>query len=197
MGNILLTFDDGPHKKYTELILDILKKFNIKSTFFIIGQEINGKEYIINRIIKEGHEIGNHTYDHKYLANCNEYEIIDTVKKTQDILYNEFKYIPRFFRGPYGVKTINNVNIIVEKLGLKAINWHIDSYDWKLPRLSTDDVVNHILNNINENDNNVILFHDFCSEPNLDETLTMKVLNIIIPILINKNYNFKTLGEIY
>lgn len=83
---VALTFDDGPDEVYTPQILDILKKYDVKATFFLVGENIERNSDIVAREVEEGHEIGNHTYTHINVAKNGYNEIYNEIIKTQDII---------------------------------------------------------------------------------------------------------------
>ena len=87
---IALTFDDGPDEDFTPQILDILKKYNAKATFFVVGQKVGWNPEIVKRAYKEGHEIGNHTFTHINICKSTNEQIINEINKTQKII-KDFK----------------------------------------------------------------------------------------------------------
>ena len=84
---VALTFDDGPHQKYTKMLLDGLKERNVIATFFLIGESIEGKEELVKRMSEEGHLIGNHTYYHTQLTKVSTEEACTEIWKTNTIIY--------------------------------------------------------------------------------------------------------------
>ena len=83
---VALTFDDGPSGKYTEKALDILKRYNIKATFFVIGMKAEKEPELLKRIADEGHEIGNHTFFHSKLNWINDKKLLNEIKMTSDFI---------------------------------------------------------------------------------------------------------------
>lgn len=129
---IALTFDDGPSEE-TKKVLDILKKYNAKATFFIWGQRIKGRENIINRILKEGHEFGNHTFSHKWLWFKRKKVIAEEIIKCDDEL-SKFGIKTNLFRFPAFRFGINSI-IICKRLKKKVIFSDVISNDWLNPWL--------------------------------------------------------------
>lgn len=186
---VALTFDDGPHGEYTGQILDILKKYNAKATFFVVGK--NAKRYpdLVKREYDEEHEIGNHTFSHPSLKGISSQKTSQEIESTQDIIYEITKTKPTIFRAPGGIYD-QNVLDILEKYQLKPVlwSWRQDTKDWSKP--SVDYIVNTVVNNLRDGD--IILFHDF----NVSPSPTPKALEIILPKLIEKGYSFVTVSEL-
>jgi len=184
---IALTFDDGPSSKYTAKILDILKKHNVKATFFVIGENAVRYPELVIREIEEGHEIGNHTYSHRKITALNDSAIQDEISYTEEIIYEIYDYRPSIFRPPEGQIT-DRVVCAAKKLDYSIIMWNIDTRDWA--HTPVNDIVNNVLVNIKSGD--IILFHDFVSKM----SPTPEALEKIIPVLIERGYNFVTVSEL-
>lgn len=149
---IALTFDDGPHKRYTEELLDGLAERDVKATFFLLGSNIEGKEEIVERMAKEGHLIGNHTFYHvditrlKYDEACR--EICRTTEEITEITGQPVEYV----RPPFG-----NWNKQLEcDVMMIPIFWSVDPRDWTTGNV--DQIVQKVVTNVEEND--IILLHD-------------------------------------
>ena len=184
---IALTFDDGPSKE-TERILKILKENNSKATFFIWGQRIRGREKIIKRIIKEGHEIGNHSYSHKRMAFKSkkfiEKEIIKCDKELGVLgVKTDLFRPPKFSMGPNLLKTC-------KKLGKKIILCDVISDDWKKPKI--DLVLNKVLGETKKG--SIVNFHDYLEGIGSNEQI-VSVINKSVPSLKDK-YKLVTVSEI-
>lgn len=125
---IFLTFDDGPNE-YTLKILEILKKFNAKATFFVCGKNCQKFPEIAKKIIKNGHKIGNHTFSHSinFLFPWN---FKKEIEKTNQIIQKITGIETKFFRPPWGILTPWLKNYLF-KNGYKIILWDIDSKDWR------------------------------------------------------------------
>ena len=177
---VALSFDDGP-SIYTDQILDILKKNDAVATFFIVGNKIELYENTLNKMIKNGNEIGNHTYSHKWLTKLNDNELKDEINKTQNILYDKFKYKPINFRPTYG-----GINKRIRKdIDLNIVMWSVDTKDWKYKNINT--IISRATKNTKDLD--IILMHD-------TKKRTVEALNLIIPKLKSKGFNFVTIKEL-
>jgi peptidoglycan-N-acetylglucosamine deacetylase len=178
---VAITFDDGPHPKYTQTILDILKAHNAKATFFVLGSRVDFYPGITKRIVKEGHEIGNHTWDHKDLKTLSPEDIIEELEKTNHAVKYATGIEPQIMRPPYG--SINNQ--IESTLELPSILWTVDTLDWK----SHDP--NAILTIVKEEtkEGSIVLMHDIHKS-------SVDSLNDVLTFLQNQGYEFVTVSEL-
>ena len=184
---IALTFDDGPHPRYTERIIKILEKYNVKATFFVIGVNIENYPGILRKISEAGHEIGNHSYSHHNVKNYDISKTETEIKKCEEIIISETGVSPKLFRPPQGAR--NQVTDETAKgLGYSVILWSIDTLDWK--NNPPDCITNVICKNIRGGD--IILMHDYTSGQNT----TCVALEEFIPILLKKGYEFVTVSEL-
>ncbi len=187
---LALTFDDGPHPIYTQEILDLLKEYNVKATFFILGK--HGELYpdILARQNNEGHEIGIHSYNHINMRK-EKVEVVEAeFNKTWQIIYNSTGQKTRVFRPPYG--TYNQaVYDMAVKNQCSVVLWtyYQDSKDWSNP--GVDKIVKTVISQAQNGD--IILFHD---HNEASENQTIEALKVILPELINQGYKFVTISEL-
>lgn len=154
---VALTFDDGVDLYQTPKVLEVLKRHNVKATFFIIGEKAERNPEIVEAILAGGHKIGIHTYSHKGTFPLLSYvKTYEEIKKTQVILEKISKQPVTLFRPPFGV-TNPNIGKVVKKINLQTIGWSIRSYDTNMSRERLE-VVNKIVKKIKGND--IILLHD-------------------------------------
>ncbi len=175
---VMLTFDDGPHNPNTPIVLEILKKHNVKAVFFLIGKNIPGNESIVKQIVEEGHQIGNHSFSHDYWI-----DVWPTKKVTEDFLecqklIHQFQPASKLFRPPYGV-TNPNIASAVKKLHLQSIGWNIRSYDTSIK--DVEKIKQRILSQLKPGA--IILLHD-----RLD--FMPGLLEVLIPAIKARGYNF-------
>ncbi|MEI4771669.1 polysaccharide deacetylase family protein [Psychrobacillus sp. FJAT-51614] len=184
---VALTFDDGPHPKYTTEILDLLAKYNAKATFFILGENAAKKPELILRQHNEGHEIANHTYTHPLKTSIANLEL--ELKKTNDLIYSITGNYPTLFRPVEGHYTDSIIQSAV-KNGYKVVmwSWHQDTEDWRNPGVHR--IEKKVLNGIQPG--NVILFHDGGG----NRRQTVKALEKILPELQKQGYKFVTVSEL-
>ena len=182
---IALTFDDGPGE-YTETLLDTVEKYNIHVTFFMLGQNVEGRESTIQRMVKLGCEIGNHTWDHpeQTLPNMDLDSVMQEFQKTDDALVKACGQAPTVCRAPYGAITDEQISAV----GKPFFMWSTDSLDWKL--MDADADYNQIMNDSSLGDGSVILMHDI-HEPSV-KCATEK----LIPALIDQGYKLVTVSEL-
>lgn len=184
---IALTFDDGPHPYYTEKILEILKKYDIKATFFFVGQNIVNYPEAAEAVYKAGHEIGNHTYTHHRLRSMEYSELLSELERCDDAIYEIDEYRPHLFRPPEGA-----FNTELEKTALmldySIILWSIDTRDWE--HRSPEKILEHVTEKVKGGD--IILMHDYIGV----NSPTPEALELIIPALLEKGYSFVTVSEL-
>ncbi len=128
-NTVALTFDDGPIKGRTDLILNVLKKYNVPAAFFCIGKHIDGNITLVQTIHKEGHLVCNHSYWHRYTFDLQSGNAIaKELEATDQSIQRSIGYRPAFFRPPYGV-TNPMVARAINKGQYKTIGWTVRSFD--------------------------------------------------------------------
>jgi peptidoglycan-N-acetylglucosamine deacetylase len=173
---ITFTFDDGPSVKNTPKLLDILSKYGIQSVFFVLGDKLNtaAARAIVERAKKEGHIIGNHSFDHANLRALSKEQIVEQVKKTeQKILECTGENSCDLFRPPYGA-TNARVADILKELGYTQVLWNVDTMDWKYKQEGM--WVDYGLKQIKSREDSIVLMHDIhASTVNNVEVLIKKI----------------------
>lgn len=193
-GKIFLTFDDGPSNLTTGRLLDILKKYNVKATFFVTG---NGSDELIKREYNEGHSIGLHTYSHSYkTVYASEEAFFDDLNKVDQRVFNAVGVHPKITRFPGGASnTISKFNPgIMTRLakqlkdkGYKYWDWNIssgDAGDTKDP----DKIVQNVTENCSKDKRNIVLMHDI-------HEYTINSIERIIIWAKENNYEFCRIEE--
>ena len=182
---IAMTFDDGPSAVLTPRLLDILKQRNIKVTFFVLGQLVQEHPEILQRAVAEGHEIGNHSWDHKALNKLGEgglrHELADT---SAEITKATGKPVT-LMRPPYGATNARLNRSIEKEYGMKVILWSVDPLDWKRPGPQV--VSQRILKETQPGA--IILSHDI--HPG-----TIEAMPATLDALLAKGYKFVTVSEL-
>lgn len=174
---VYLTFDDGPIPEATPFILETLKKYNIKATFFMVGDNVRKYPEIFEMVKAEGHRIGNHTYNHLSGMRHTTITYIDNVQKANELLQTDL------FRPPHGWMRYPQFGLL--SLKYKVIMWDLVTRDYS-NRLNADDVVNNVKRYTRNG--SIITFHD--SLKSIDKLRT--ALPESIEWLISQGYEFKT-----
>lgn len=178
---IALTFDDGPNYN-TSKIIDVLNKYDIKATFFVLGSRAINNKDILKKMADSGMEIGNHTYNHLLLTKYDENKIRSEIEDTSEVIYNATKKRPKLLRPSYG--SVNNK--IKKVANMPIIIWDIDTLDWKYH--NSKRITSRIVNKVRDGD--IILMHDIYSA-------SLNALSNIIPILQDNGYEFVTIDELF
>lgn len=151
---IALTFDISYNERNIDEILNILDKYNVKATFFVVGKWIDKNEEVVKKIHKNGHEIGNHSYSHTDFNKISEEEIKKELETTSKKIKNITGEDVKIFRPPYGELNENGVKTC-ELLGYKVVNWDVDSMDWK--NIKSVYIVDRVAQNVTLG--SIVLFH--------------------------------------
>jgi len=190
---VALTFDDGPDDVFTPQILDVLKDKDVKATFFVIGKRAEGFSEVMQRIVDEGHLIGNHTWSHPDIMKISLDDAKQEVLKTEKLLESYYKGSPdrvKIFRSPYGSLDPKRVEYFGD-IGYKIISWNVDSLDWK--GLSAEEVKTNVLENVTKG--SIILQHSAGGEGE-DLSGSVGALPEIIDVLKAEGFEFVTIDEI-
>lgn len=185
---VALTFDDGPHPRYTPQILDILKEYDVKATFFMVGSNADYHPELVERVLAEGHEIGNHTYNHYHTVNMKSEELTRDILACGEALarFTDGK-APKLFRPPEGVFN-EDIKALCEKEGYTIVMWSVDTRDWA--HTPIPDIVAGVRANVQ--DGAIILMHDFIGK----KSPTPAALRQIIPMLQRSGYEFVTISRL-
>ena len=178
---IALTFDDGPSRKYTPILLDGLKERGVHATFFLMGKNIEGKEDIVKRMSEEGHLIGNHSYEHIQLTKAGAKAVCEAVEHTQEQIEAITGKRPEYIRPPYGDWNEE----LEEEIGMTPVLWSLDSMDWKLK--DTGKIIHQVLKDVQVGD--IILLHDIFPS-------SVEAALELIDILQKEGYVFVTADEL-
>ena len=184
-NKIALTFDDGPHPVYTPQVLDFLDKHSIKATFFCIGKNVKQYPYLVERIIKEGHTIGNHSFSHSnFIDFKNKNGWLKEIEATDLEIQKITGQKPRFFRPPFGVTTPHLARAIKKTQHL-VIGWNVRSFDTR--NLPAEKIVRKISPKIQAG--SIILLHD-------RHERILPILEQLLPEIAQKNLSFTTINEL-
>jgi len=184
-ANVAMTFDDGPHPTNTPRLLDMLRKRNIRATFYVIGGNVDRYPHIARRIVAEGHEIGNHTYTHRKLTSLSESEVRKEMRRTQDAIVRATGVKPRTMRPPYGALLQRQRQMLFSEFNYPTIMWSVDPQDWRRPGPSV--VTSRILSGANNGA--IILAHDLHAP-------TVTAMPATFDGLLSRGYKFITVSQL-
>jgi len=191
---VALTFDDGPSPVWTPRILDVLKEGQVKATFFMLGMHAERYPDVARRVAEEGHEIGNHTYDHHGVFYYKPEELDREVREAEKIIKSITGIKTKYFRPPKAWLTKKEKKQLKE-MGYETVLWSLNSKDW----VTFDDryIVNYILGHIRPGD--ILLFHDsggvFKPEGGRRKE-TVKAVSRLIGKLKERGYRFVTISQL-
>ena len=178
---VALTFDDGPHQTCTPALLNGLKQREVKATFFLMGENIAGKEPLVQRMQAEGHLIGNHGYRHIQMTKEEAEQACADIEQTEKLIQSITGKRPEYLRPPYG-----DWNEQLEcRVNLTTVLWNVDSLDWKFQ--NTDRIVRRVEKDVKDGD--IILMHDL-TEHSVSAALSF------IDTMYAKGYEFCTVSEL-
>lgn len=196
LNRVALTFDDGPTASGTEYILEVLKKYKIHATFFMVGEKASQYPELVAQVRSAGHDVvANHSWSHP------NFHDIDVARQTGEVLRADSLTtpdVPKLFRYPYGNSTCET-NQLVHQHGYQIVGWHVDSCDWAfdktgaidtreaiscgVPRQYQNDYVGHVLAAVRSRRGGIILMHEI--HPN-----TLKKLDTIVGALLAGGFEF-------
>ncbi len=207
-GLVALTFDDGPDARWTPKILDILKAKQVPATFFVVGENALTERSLLEREVREGHEVGSHTYTHPNLATVSNTQVLFELNATQRLFEAFTGRTLKLFRAPFfgdAEPTTDDEVLPVldaQNRGYISVGLHVDSEDWQRPGVQV--IVNNVLSRIlsapphcDSNSDaqcsrNVVLLHDSGG----DRSQTIAALPIIIDLLRSRGYRFVPVSEL-
>jgi peptidoglycan/xylan/chitin deacetylase (PgdA/CDA1 family)/uncharacterized caspase-like protein len=188
----LLTFDDGPHPRYTDRILDVLKKYQVKSVFFELGTNLGTLKHnkveptraatAARHLVEAGYAIGSHGLSHSVLPKMSDREVAVEIDETNRLLETVAKVHTALFRPPYGERDLK-VLAAVEAHKMKSVLWNVDSKDWADPVAKS--IANRVIGDARRYGHGIILMHDIHER-------TIEALPLIIETLKGEGYRFLT-----
>lgn len=179
--SIAITFDDGPSSRYTGRLLDGLKERNVKASFFLIGENAEENPVLVERIYKEGHLIGNHTYSHVQMTHLSEEAAVREIEKTDQVISAITGEHVAYMRPPFGAWQ-RELEVRMEVL---PVLWSVDPLDWTTENV--DEIVSKVVTEVEEGD--IILLHD-CYASSVEAALQ------IVDILQKEGYEFVTVDRL-
>lgn len=187
---VALTFDDGPSPD-TERILDVLGAHEASATFFMVGREVESFPGIAQRVLAEGHEVGNHSYSHPSFLFQRAAETHGQIRRTQSVIAETIGVRPQMARPPYGVRTPAYFRA-TRALGLQTVQWDVAGFDWKgiTPRQIADNILGRA------QPGSIILLHDGDSTGKNARKNTAEALPLIIRGLRDRDLQITPLSQL-
>lgn len=179
--SIAITFDDGPSSRYTGRLLDGLKERSVKASFFLIGENAEENPVLVERIYKEGHLIGNHTYSHVQMTHLSAEAAVREIEKTDQVISAITGEHVAYMRPPFGAWQ-RELEVRMEVL---PVLWSVDPLDWTTENV--DEIVSKVVTEVEEGD--IILLHD-CYASSVEAALR------IVDILQKEGYEFVTVDRL-
>lgn len=185
-GNyVALTFDDGPSAAYTPQVLDILKRYGAKATFFVLGQCAVRNKGLLARAAAEGHEIGAHTWSHIKMTGSNDAKILSEMDRTNAVIEEATGRRPAVMRPPYGATNGHIMSLMMSRYGMPSIMWSVDTQDWKHPGVGV--VVQRAVNRAQRG--SIILLHDIHAS-------TLAAVEGVVSGLQRRGFQLVTVSEL-
>jgi peptidoglycan/xylan/chitin deacetylase (PgdA/CDA1 family) len=184
---LYLTYDDGPEPAYTHPILDLLRRYQAKATFFVLGGQVSRYPDALRAEAAAGHSVGNHTYTHVALNTVSQAVFVEEMNKTKKVMLETagnlftLDHDVRYMRPPYGAID-EHTSVYAAELGYAMVLWDVDPRDWSEP--GTDAIANHVLQNIQPG--HIVLLHDGGG----DRRQTVAATKIILNALTAQGYQF-------
>lgn len=179
---VALTFDDGPHPSVTPRILKALEDHQGLGTFFVLGNRVHLERELLRDIFNRGHEIGNHTFEHKQLTLLSENEIMSQMSRAEQAIFDVIGTRTKVMRPPYGAFD----DKVAAQMKWPMIMWTLDTLDWDSK--DSDAVIKRTLDNIKDGD--VVLMHDMYLS-------TAIACETIIPELVKRGFQLVTVSQLY
>ena len=188
---LALTYDDGPNDPYTQRLLEVLDRHQVKATFFLIGKFVEQRPDIARAVVAAGHAIGNHTWDHPNLIFCSSAETHRQLQRTQQAIFDATGVEARLFRPPFGGRRPISLSV-ARSLGLQPVMWNVTCRDWKAK--SADEIVAHAERQMRGGD--VILLHDGeFHRIGVDRSRSVEASDRILSRYKSEGYEFVTIPE--
>ena len=202
---VAISFDDGPDPTWTPKILDVLKQYNVKGTFFMIGEVAEDNVGVMQRVFREGHEIGNHTFTHPDISDISDRSVDLQLNATERLFAAKLGVQPVYFRPPYSIDQEPDTNdqaapiYHIESHGYVIVGDKIDTNDWdEHPRKSPQEIVNSVFQQINDAQTktwmrgSIILMHDGGG----DRSATVAALPVLIQALRAHGYTIVPVSQL-
>lgn len=183
---IALTFDDGPHPVHTAPLLDALAELGVPATFFVVGRDVDANPALVARMVRDGHELGNHTYRHRYLPLARSRSVEHELRATDRAIARAAGVIPKLARPPWGGRSPRNVRVF-QRLRKRLVLWDVNSFDWKGKPART--VALRVLERVRRG--SIILMH----EAREGGETTIAAVRMLVPALRARGFELVTVSH--
>jgi peptidoglycan/xylan/chitin deacetylase (PgdA/CDA1 family) len=182
---LALTFDDGPHPENTPRLLEVLRERGVRATFYLIGELAERHPDVARMTSEAGHEIGNHTWSHRFLTRQSTREVEMELQRAHDSIERATGAPPTGLRPPYGAVTRSLARWVDHRFGYRTVNWSVDAADWEQPDAGTirDRLVAGAAPGA------IVLVHD-------PLTATVDAIPETIDRLLERDYRFVTVSDL-
>jgi peptidoglycan-N-acetylglucosamine deacetylase len=188
---LALTYDDGPNDPHTLRLLEVLARHDVRATFFLIGRYVQHRPDIVREIVKAGHTIGNHTFNHPLLIFKSAAEVRNQLEACRSALNDAIGEHSNLFRPPFGGRR-PSVLQIARQLGMQPVMWNVTGYDWNAP--SAEYIETKVSSRVLGG--NVILLHDGGHlQMGADRSHTVEASDRLINRYKNEGYEFLTVPQ--
>lgn len=182
---VALTFDDGPDPVTTPALLDVLADLGVPATFFVVGEGVDANPGVVRRIAREGHELGNHTYCHRYLPLARASSVERELRETDRAVERAAGVTPTIGRPPWGGRSPWTVRAFT-RLAKRLVLWDVNSFDWK--GKTAREVVDRVLDRAKPG--SIILMH----EAREGGATTIEAVRMLVPALRARGFELVTVS---
>ena len=179
-----LTFDDGPDPRWTPQVLAVLRRHHATATFFVIGSVAQARPALLQRIVREGHALGNHTYTHADLTRVSRARFYAEVDRTEAAIRRITRRPTRWLRPPYGAANATT-HALAAKRGYRLALWDVDPQDWRRPGVAA--IAGTVLEDTGHGE--IVLMHDGGG----DRSQTVAALERVLAVMSARGYTFRAL----
>jgi len=183
---VALTFDDGPDPTRTPALLDALAELDVKATFFVVGAGVDANPEVCRRIAAEGHELGNHTYHHRYLPLVGQATVASELARTDRAIEAAAGVVPTVARPPWGARRPSTLRTFARH-AKRLVLWDVNSFDWR--GASADAVARRVLDRARPG--SIILMHDARE----GGEVTIEAVRLMVPALRARGFELVTVSR--